>query len=153
MPPHSPQCKIQMPRRRAAAPPRLVVKKVGKRFGGLPFFYYFCMHETCSDFSPVHLDHQHAQGLSRTDPRRTEPEVDRICAFRNQHNDFLWEQLRLVWFNEIYLRDRQKLLICQTFLHNFTIFPPNCNYFPNFFVSLQSTTANCSKLHSLRQVP
>ena len=30
MPPHSPQCKIQMPRRRAAAPPRLVVKKWGK---------------------------------------------------------------------------------------------------------------------------
>ena len=46
MPPHSPQCKIQMPRRRAAAPPRLVVKKVGKRFGGLPFFYYFCMQIT-----------------------------------------------------------------------------------------------------------
>ena len=46
MPPHSPQCKIQMPRRRAAALPRLVVKKVGKRFGDLPFFYYFCMQIT-----------------------------------------------------------------------------------------------------------
>ncbi len=29
-----------------------------KIFGGLAKLYYFCSHETSSDISPVHLDHQ-----------------------------------------------------------------------------------------------
>ena len=35
-----------MIRRCADSPMRLGWQKVGKRFGGLPFFYYFCMQIT-----------------------------------------------------------------------------------------------------------